>query len=349
VLVGSVGPLSWKLFAGRTIKVQRSFFETWLLPVGPMVGMLVGLAYLRATPRAETKWAWLRFLPGPVGALLGLVLTAGLTGLSPWALATGAAAGFALGQAAFSAGWMGIVRRRPRAAAAGLIHVGLAMVLLGLSGRAGLVRAQKEVASGSELLVGGRSIQYLGPQVRDDLESNQVFVLLHAAGRTVRPGLVAYLSSPEMPVGRTETIPTFWRDVQVRLLGVRNDGRATLQVVIHPLASWMWVGFGLMALAGLALLLRRPARPSRFVSALAGSWVLGSVGLGAWFVVRGHPALGEGKHLLAAPAAGLTFPAALALASLALWLVTAFPGAGSPEGKKGKIDNSSASTGEEHP
>ncbi len=321
VLVGSVGPMLWKVFAGRTIKVDRSFYETWLLPVGPLSGLFVGFAYGLMAPARFRGGAWLRWVPGLLGGFAGALVVIRVAGASWWALATGAAAGFALGEAGFASVMALLATKRFRSAAGGLIHVGLALVLMGLAGRAGLVRAQGKIPTGGRMKVAGQVFEYLGPQVKDTLEADVVETLVETRGRVVKTGLVAYLASPDMPVGKTKTLRSLWRDIQLRSLAVSATGDATFQVVIHPLVSWMWAGFALMVMVGLGLVVRRPTVPSSRTWMSLGGWMVlaGAMGVSMW-ISRGSSA--GWKVVAAAVAVGAAGPVIVEISTFVSWVVS---------------------------
>jgi len=270
VLVGTVGPLGWRVVTGHRIKVGASFFELWLRPAGVLLVAAIGAAYTLwgPTPKRASQWA-VRLAPGLVGSVAGAAFALRRFAGSTWALVLLAASGFAAGQILAVLFALARRARRTRQAdgaprthrvrlvapiAAAAVHLGIVVLLFGLTGRVGLVKKEALVRPGQSMRIVGGQVLFVGVTERPTLDQDRlVATVALPGGQVVQPALAVDLEAPDMPsvygVGRTG----FGADTQIRLRGMTNSGLANLQVMVHPLALWIWVGFGLMGLAGLLL------------------------------------------------------------------------------------------------
>jgi len=268
VLVGTVGPLGWRVATGHRIKVGASFFELWLRPAGVLLVAAIAAAYAlwEPAPKRASRWG-VRLAPGLVGFVAGAAFALVRFAGSTWALVVLVACGFAAGQ--ILAVMVVLARRARRASrcddvlgahrlhfvaslAVAAVHLGIVVVLFGLTGRVGLVKKEALIRPGQSMRIVGGQVLFVGVTERPTLNQDRlVATVALPGGQVVQPALAVDLEAPDMPsvygVGRTG----FGADTQIRLRGMTNSGLANLQVMVHPLALWIWVGFGLMGLAGL--------------------------------------------------------------------------------------------------
>jgi cytochrome c-type biogenesis protein CcmF len=156
-------------------------------------------------------------------------------------------------------------------------HAGLGLLLLGVAGTASGVIETVPVAPGDSVSVLGQSVDYGGVSVDEDVSSaggpvdnaTAVVADIHAAGHDLSPSLVAY---PTISRGSAETslVSGPWRDVQVGLRDADDDGRAVIQIGVHPLQVLVWWGgLVIVAAALLTVVERRPRRSAATISASA--------------------------------------------------------------------------------
>jgi cytochrome c-type biogenesis protein CcmF len=290
VFVGTLYPLFLDLLTGQMISVGPPFFNAATAPLAlPLVmAMAVGpmLAWKRASlwPVLQRLW-WAACV-----ALLAFILTLTLAGwhvLSAlgfacafWLLA-GAVADIAdragVGRTSLANAW-NRARHLPRAAwGAAIAHAGVGVTILGISGMG--LATEKLVA-----VPPGGSTQFAGYEwrlegVRDFVGPN--FTARKATITVLRDGQVVHVMEPSkryFPTGRMTTTEAAIRtSVGGDLYAVLGEERANdagvneavLRLHNNPLAPWIWIGAGIMALgAALSLSDRRvriaaPARRRR--------------------------------------------------------------------------------------
>ncbi len=290
VFVGTLYPLFLDLLTGQMISVGPPFFNAATAPLAlPLVmAMAVGpmLAWKRASlwPVLQRLW-WAACV-----ALLAFILTLTLAGwhvLSAlgfacafWLLA-GAVADIAdragVGRTSLANAW-NRARNLPRAAwGAAIAHAGVGVTILGISGMGLATEKLIAVPPGGSTSFAGYEWRLDG--VRDFVGPN--FTARKATITVLRDGQVVHVMEPSkryFPTGRMTTTEAAIRtSVGGDLYAVLGEERANdagvneavLRLHNNPLAPWIWIGAGIMALgAALSLSDRRvriaaPARRRR--------------------------------------------------------------------------------------
>ncbi|MEI6158591.1 MAG: heme lyase CcmF/NrfE family subunit [Roseococcus sp.] len=279
VLVGTLYPLFLDLLTGQMISVGPPFFNSATAPLAlPLVmAMAVGpmLAWKRASlwPVLQRLW-WAACV-----ALLAFILTLAFAG---WHVlsALGFACAFWLiaGALADIADRAGVgrtslgnafnrARNLPRAAwGAAIAHAGMGVTILGISGMGLATEKLVAVPPGGSTSFAGYEWRLEG--VRDFIGPN--FTARKATITVLRDGRVVHVMEPSkrfFPTGRTTTTEAAIRtspagDLYAVLGEERaNDAgvnEAVLRLHNNPLAPWIWLGAGIMALgAALSLSDRR--------------------------------------------------------------------------------------------
>ncbi|MBN1612668.1 MAG: hypothetical protein JW940_38950, partial [Polyangiaceae bacterium] len=193
-----------------------------------------------------------------------------------------------------------------------IVHLGIVAMYLGFLGTAWTLNGETSLAPGAKYDLGKYSITYRQSYTcpgspactraqQGDITKQMLFaqLLVHKAGRslgTVTPAKFAYQRMPDSPTTEIGLLRGWDEDLYVALGSVdASSGRATFQVHINPLVTWIWVGL-FVVIAGASISLWPEATATR---------------LGAWAVAR---------------VAG----AATASAALALWLGASSTSSGSP-------------------
>jgi len=279
VFVGTLYPLFLDLLTGQMISVGPPFFNSATAPLAlPLVmAMAVGpmLAWKRASlwPVLQRLW-WAACM-----ALLAFILTLALAGwhvLSALGFACafwlicGAAADIAdragVGRTSLGNAW-NRARNLPRSAwGSAIAHAGMGVTILGVAGMG--LATEKLVA-----VPPGGSTQFAGYEwrlegVRDFVGPN--FTARKATITVLRDGQVVHVMEPSkrfFPIGRmTTTEASIRTSVGGDLYAVLGEERANetgvneavLRLHNNPLAPWIWIGAGIMALgAALSLSDRR--------------------------------------------------------------------------------------------
>jgi cytochrome c-type biogenesis protein CcmF len=292
VFVGTLYPLFLDLLTGQMISVGPPFFNSATAPLAVplVVAMAVGpmMAWKRAAiwPVLQRLW-WAACL-----ALLAFILTLALAG---WHVlsALGFACAFWLigGAMADIFDRIGLFRTRlgnalnrarglPRAAwGSAIAHAGMGVTILGISGMGLATEKLVAVPPGGSTSFAGYEWRLEG--VRDFAGPN--FTARKATITVLREGRVVHVMEPSkrfFPLGRTNTTEAAIRTSAggdlYAVLGEERDGQAVLRLHNNPLAPWIWLGAGIMALgAALSLSDRRiriaaPARRRKESSAQPG-------------------------------------------------------------------------------
>jgi cytochrome c-type biogenesis protein CcmF len=152
---------------------------------------------------------------------------------------------------------------RRRCLGAALVHLSLFLMALAIVGEGFFKTQQRAVLRpGERATVGHYTLTYEGL----NRQISPAAYRLQAALRVERGGRVSVLR-PENSFYRdveqwvTEVAigPGLDEDVYVVLLGLSEDDKASFQILINPLMSWLWIGGALMLLGTVAALW--PGRP----------------------------------------------------------------------------------------
>jgi cytochrome c-type biogenesis protein CcmF len=255
VLLGTVFPLLAEALNDRPVSVGAPYFNRMTVPLG--IGLLFLMAVAPVLPwrKASEEVLSQRLLwPAWAAALtvattvalgargLGTVLTFGLGAF---------AAGAAVRQVALATrrqGWRGLVGRTNGGM---VVHIGVVIVALAIATNGHYLReveARYEV--GQTRVVNGHEITYLSTEVvqEKNREATKVRVQVDG-GKVYEPALSRYagfgqlIGTPSVKTGLTE-------DVYLTVTRLPDEGSdaVTLRVIIQPMALWLWVGGGVMAL-----------------------------------------------------------------------------------------------------
>jgi cytochrome c-type biogenesis protein CcmF len=318
----AVAPLmSW-----RPMKVTR-FLEQCFWPFVVMVAVMVALPTIWSDvfPYMQTIELGGRVLRAPGVSLVQLTI-----GLSAFTLAAVLQQYLRLvrvrarvqGERITHA--MGAVFTANRARyAAHIVHVGAAMMFLGFAGKPLVQHGDRVLAPGDVYRIGGVELQYHSLVTRRGADANSVQALIlkrepgRALAEVLTPGSLVYHESPGMPVNEVSIVRRLGRDVHVRLADQRGN-RITLKVAVHPLVTWLWLGFGVMVIgAVIGLVGPRRRRRRRLVPPGTGASPLGRLAL---FIVGGTVAVwlvALGYYL------SVTVPETETSAALSVWVVGA--------------------------
>jgi cytochrome c-type biogenesis protein CcmF len=174
-----------------------------------------------------------------------------------------------LGLATRRQGWRGLVGR---ANGGMIVHVGVVIIAVAIASN-GHFRHEAEARyePGQTRVVGGHEITYLSTDVVQERnrEATKVSVRVDG-GQVYEPALSQYsgfgrlIGTPSVKSGLTE-------DVYLTVTRLPEEGSdtVTLRVIIQPMALWLWIGGGVMAVGTLLAAWpgRRRRRPTDPVSA----------------------------------------------------------------------------------
>ena len=281
VLLGTMFPTLSELFTGNRLTVGPLFFNKWMAPLGLVLLALTGVAPLLAWRRStlvnlRDSFVW------PVA--FALVVSAALVALGVRVWASGIC--FAL--CAFVAATIiqefvngarvrkgatgtdlltatiGLVMRERRRYGGYIVHLGIVLMFLGFAGEGFKLDSQVLLKAGGEATLRHYTVKNMGVKVSDDGQKQMVtgqvaiFVDGKPAGM-LTPGRWFYRKHEEQPTTDVAIRRGINEDLYLVMPAYElNDQSMTLQVVINPLVSWIWLGFGILVLGtGIALLPER--------------------------------------------------------------------------------------------
>jgi cytochrome c-type biogenesis protein CcmF len=284
ILLGTVFPLVVEAVSGQQISVGKPYFEQALAPVFLLLLLLVGTAPVLPW-RGGASGRNLARLRAPVLVAALVMAVFAVAGMGH----AEAAAGFGLaalvlitnGQEIvtglrFSARRSGLagVRRSSRRYGGLLVHVGLAVLAVGIISSSGFAE-QREITLGQ-----GQSTSFAGYVMRyDGLTTDQQpqrtvlttrLVLTDASGKragALDPRLNLYPAASE-PIGSPSIDRGVVWDLYASVIGLQQNGRsATFRLYHNPGVNGLWLGALLMVLGGMIAGWSRVAGSRRRVDA----------------------------------------------------------------------------------
>ncbi|MAI26734.1 MAG: heme lyase CcmF/NrfE family subunit [Myxococcota bacterium] len=145
-----------------------------------------------------------------------------------------------------------------------IIHLGVVVMLLGISGSAFNVESLENIKPGQSAMMREYRIEYL---------TADPILAQHYGGATARLALFRddsplAVMEPEKRIYWLEdqptTIPsiysTWMEDIYVIVNAIEEDGSATIKIYRNPLVNWIWAGAIIFGLGGIAILWPHPPR-----------------------------------------------------------------------------------------
>jgi cytochrome c-type biogenesis protein CcmF len=279
VLLGTLYPLALEAMGGAKISVGPPFYNATFVPLVmplllalPMGSML---AWKRGDLMAVLPRLWLAAAVGIAACMLHLLLReprgalAALgVGLGVWTIA-GSLSELAdrLGafRAAPSATWAR-ARGLPRSAwAMTLAHVGLGIVILGVTAVAtGRTERLLVMQPGQGADLAGYDVQFQGvdtvPGPNYTAQRGTFLVSRNGASVALLHSEKRFFPVEGMPTTEAGIDTGLFRDLYLVLGEPAAEGGWTVRLYHNPLAFWIWGGAGLMGLAGLVSLTDRRLR-----------------------------------------------------------------------------------------
>ncbi len=270
ILLGTVFPLIVEAVSGQQITIGGPYFQSALAPVFLLLLLLVGTAPLlpwRATNRARAVRR-LR-LPVSAGALVMVASAAaglrdveavagfGLCALVIVANGQEIVTGLAMGRRGNRGGVLHAFARGRRRYAGLSVHIGLALVALGITASANLgQQAQVALKAGQSTVFAGQVLRYEG--LRTDQQPQRIVLTtplsVHRVGGgsegTLSPRMNLYPAATD-PIGSPSIHRGIVWDLYASVISLQDNGKsATFRFYRNPGVNWLWIGGALMALGG---------------------------------------------------------------------------------------------------
>jgi cytochrome c-type biogenesis protein CcmF len=277
VLWGTLLPLITQAVFGSQLAVGPPFFNRVMTPLGAALMVLASLGtvvgWRRGSPRRVARRlvvpaAAATAVAAPVLAAKHSVAFAGMIWFAVLLAATSAAeiaraarVRSRLTRLGTFAAFRGLFARNPRRYGGYLVHLGVAVVVIGMAGSFFRAQTEVDVAPGSTFRFAGYSFVYrrLDQFAAPDKDVNLAVVDLYRRGRridTLRPQL-NFHRNWDQPQSEIAIRTTPVADIYVVLAAI-DPGQAqsgVFRVHYNPLVLWVWVGAAIAVLGGLLALL----------------------------------------------------------------------------------------------
>ncbi len=270
VFLGTIFPALSEAVLGQQIAWGAESFNNITRILGPFLLVLLGVCPLLGWKRTDGA-GLVRALVGPlvVGVLVAAAVAAFVRGPAFAILAFGLVA-FVIASilAEFGRGWQvrlghgetaplalwRLVTRNRRRYGGYLVHLGVLLMILGITGQS-LYQTHQQVAlsRGETVTVGQYTLKYADSGVDETTAKRRFYATLqvYQGGRlidTLQPERNFHFNVQQW-VTEVSLRPTLTEDLYVLLLGLETDGLATFDIVINPLIDWLWIG-GIVATLG---------------------------------------------------------------------------------------------------
>jgi cytochrome c-type biogenesis protein CcmF len=260
VFLGTLYPLFLEAATGTRISVGPPYFAITFAPIFIVLLLLVPFGPRLGWRKGELRDAMRILAPG-----LGVAAVAGILAFAIMAPHSLAAAGaFAI------AGWViaasvldGRDRIRARAVSfsslsSAIAHAGLAVTLIGVSATAWRAEAIDVLRPGQSMHIAGYDLRFQGVSIVDGPNFRAARAVIE-----VRDGarLIAIMTPEKrfypaegQAISNTAIRTTGLSDLYLAIGDDRGGGKWTVRALVNPLAPFIWLGGGVMALAGFASL-----------------------------------------------------------------------------------------------
>ena len=276
-------PVFSESFSGERLTLGPHFFNQVTGPLALILLFLTGVGPLIAWRKATPRSLWRQFKwPLFSGLLATGILAAvfwgrvGYWSLTCWGLCVFVTATIAqeyilavrarqrVHGESTSVALRTLLSKNQRRYGGYIIHLGVVVMLLGISGSVFNIESLENVKPGESALMREYRIEYL---------TADPIVEQHYGGATARLALFRdeaplAVMEPEKRIywleDQPSTIPsiysTWMEDIYVIVNAIEEDGSATIKIYRNPLVNWIWAGAIIFGLGGIAILWPHPPR-----------------------------------------------------------------------------------------
>jgi cytochrome c-type biogenesis protein CcmF len=292
VLWGTMFPIISEAVRGIKISVAAPFFNQVNVPLGIALLFLSGIcpliAWRKASPRnLRRNFLYplsLSFLPTAglyvigvrhVVALLSLSVCLFVCGTIVLEFYRGTRARRATGGGTVLQAFRSLIQRNRRRYGGYIIHFGVVLVFVGITGSAAY-QSEKDVVlrPGEQTQVGAFTLRY--DEIRRImLPTHEAFIATVVVARDGKPVTTLYPEKrfyfvQNQPTTEVALRTTLLEDLYIILAGFEASKIATFKVFINPLVAWMWIG-GFVMVAGTVIAIWPERRPYDLVRRRAAS------------------------------------------------------------------------------
>ena len=275
VLWGTIYPIVAEATSGVRLTVGPPFFNSVFIPVGLAIVGLTGIGPLIS---------WRRMSSGSLTRIVRVPLLAGAVTATALAVAgvrsTGALLAFSLctftavaigsefvrgssvyrgpGGLSWPAALLKTLLRNRRRYGGYVVHLGVILIVIGLSGSAFSSERQELLAIGESTTIGDYTLTYTGFD-QEETDEKQILEATIVVSRgnepiaTLRPQRNFHFAQ-EQPQSEVAIRTTPVEDLYIVITSFDQDGTAAVRAFVNPLTWWIWAGAFVM-LAGMGVLL----------------------------------------------------------------------------------------------
>ena len=278
VFLGTIFPLVAEALTGVKLSVGAPYFSRVTVPLFLLLLFLMGVGPLVAWRKASLDNLKRNFLwPAALSAFAAAGLAAlGIREMWPLlavalsifvaltiVLDTGRAVrarrGIA-GEGMLAALW-GLLRRNPRRYGGFVVHLGVVLLVLGITGSMNFSQEKEAtLAQGESMGLGRFTVRFEGLRASERPSHSRVEAAFRVFNDRHDLGLLSpalkFFPGRDSPIGRAVLRMGWKEDLYVILSGFSEikAGQATVKVLVRPLVVWIWVG-GAVIIAGVFLAL----------------------------------------------------------------------------------------------
>ena len=291
VLWGTLYPVLVEALSGKKISVGPAFFNSVIIPMGIALLALTGIGPLVAWRRA-TGLSLRRQFAAPLtvgaavvvslaargirsaGAMFALGLSAFVATSTISEFARGARAHRAPGPLGWAKGLVRVVGRNRRRYGGYVVHLGVVLIFVGLSGAAFKQTWSGAMAPGQSFRIGSYSVRYDSARsyrTPEKMVNMAMMTISDSSGpiATLKPQRNFHLAQrqPQSEIGLRSTLS---EDLYLVLTQMDRSKTISLRAWVNPLVAWIWIGGAVMA-AGMGIILsgKPPEAPAGRAKAAA--------------------------------------------------------------------------------
>lgn len=279
VLWGTLYPVLVEAIQGVQVSVGPPFYNTVAVPTGLALLALTGIGPLVAWRKGSFRNLKRQFtIPGIVGAvvtvslgvagmrsagaLLALGLCAFVATVTIGEFYRGARAQMTLGAKGLTSGLIKAVSRSRRRYGGYIVHLGVVLIFIGLSGNVFQKSWTGTLQPGETFRLGRFDVRYVQSRSFPTEEKmiNMALVEVSESGKrvaTLRPQRNFHLAQrqAQSEIGLRTTLS---EDFYIVLTRLSRQGGATFKAWVNPLVAWIWIGGAMMAAGMIVLLSSKP-------------------------------------------------------------------------------------------
>ena len=265
---GTMYPIISEIFIGRKIAVGEPFFNLISRPIGLLLLILTGICPLISWRKATLENFTRNFAIPFVVAFLGTIVSyifyryLGIYSLvcifaSIFVVITiltelyrGTRARTRRGNSNPLYAFLGLLWRNKRRYGGYIVHIGMALVFIGVMGSTGFkTKSEKSLAQGESFQIGNYNVTYTErfEEQKRNARLAGVKLVVTNSGKEVSTLTPAWALYPnQKPTSELDIHSTFLQDLYASLSDMTEDGRVAVTFYVTPLVGFIWLGCWVM-------------------------------------------------------------------------------------------------------